>query len=55
MALDTWKSCCPQAVMYQTNGVYIISGCGVEVKYKDLKLATKEFCKKVALKKVRKK
>jgi len=41
--------------MYQTDGVYVISGCGVEVKYKDLKLATREFCRKVALKRVKQK
>jgi len=55
MPLDTWKSCCPQAVMYKVEDVFIISGCGVEVKYKDLNLATNEFCKKVAQKKVRQK
>jgi len=55
MPIPTWKSCCPQAVMYQVQDVYIITGCGVEVKYKDLELATHEFCKKVALNRVRKK
>jgi|ECHhosMinimDraft_1075155.scaffolds.fasta_scaffold00358_12 hypothetical protein len=55
MPLDNWKSCCPQAVMYQSGDVYVITGCGVEVKYKNLELATREFCKKVAIKKVRQK
>jgi len=55
MPLDNWKSCCPQAVMYQVGDVYIISGCGVEVKYKELETLEREFCKKVAIKKVRQK